>query len=318
MMVGRALAVLLLLPLSQAAPPPFAKKTYVFKKAGETSIELDVHRAESEEILPTLVWIHGGALLMGNRQGVPRNLLDLCRKEGFALVSIDYRLAPQAKLPDIVEDLKDAFGWIRGPGAGLAHLDANKLVVAGGSAGGYLTLLSGTAVTPRPLALVSYWGYGDVDGDWYTKPSEHYLKTLPRLTREEATGGLLDRVVTAPPDPPQAEARSRYYHYLRQNGLWTREVTGFEPGTDRAKLDPYCPVRKVTPAFPPTLLVHGTEDTDVPYELSAAMDRELTRQKVEHELVTVPGAGHGLSGGDRELVAQAHAKALDYIRKKLK
>jgi dipeptidyl aminopeptidase/acylaminoacyl peptidase len=48
------------------------------------------------------------------------------------------------------------------------------------------------------------------------------------------------------------------------------------------------------------------------------MDRELTRQKVEHELVTVPGAGHGLSGGDRELVAQAHAKALEYIRKKLK
>jgi len=150
------------------------------------------------------------------------------------------------------------------------------------------------------------------------KPSEHYRKTVPLYTREQATEGLSDALVTGPADRTQADARSRYYLYLRQNGLWTREVTGFEPGRDRAKLDPYCPVRNVTADFPPTMLVHGTDDTDVPYDLSAAMAKELERRKVEHELVTVPGAGHGLAGGDKALVADAHAKALEFIRKRLK
>ena len=57
---------------------------------------------------------------------------------------------------------------------------------------------------------------------------------------------------------------------------------------------------------------------DVPYEESAAMDKELTRHKVPHELITVRGAGHGLSGGDKKAVADAHAKALAFIRAHLK
>ena len=70
--------------------------------------------------------------------------------------------------------------------------------------------------------------------------------------------------------------------------------------------------------YPPTLLIHGTEDTDVPYELSAAMAKELERHKVPHELVTVKGAGHGLAGGDKQAVADAHARALAFIRRHLK
>jgi dipeptidyl aminopeptidase/acylaminoacyl peptidase len=65
------------------------------------------------------------------------------------------------------------------------------------------------------------------------------------------------------------------------------------------------------------MLVHGTEDTDVPYELSAAMAKELEHHKVPFELVTVRGAGHGLSGGDRKLVADAQAKAIEFIRTRL-
>ena len=48
------------------------------------------------------------------------------------------------------------------------------------------------------------------------------------------------------------------------------------------------------------------------------MAKELVRHKVQHELVTVKGAGHGLSGGDKKLVADAHAKALEFIRAQMK
>jgi dipeptidyl aminopeptidase/acylaminoacyl peptidase len=114
------------------------------------------------------------------------------------------------------------------------------------------------------------------------------------------------------------KARGRFYHYLRQNGLWTREVTGFDPVKDKADLDRYCPVRKVTADYPPTLLVLGTEDTDVPYQLSADVAKELARHEVPHELATVTGAGHGLSRGAPKLVADAHARALAFIRTHLK
>jgi len=303
---------------AEAADPAFTKKTYTYKTAGETNIQADVYRPEDAVVRPVLVWIHGGALIMGNRNFVPKQLLDLCRSEGFAVVSLDYRLAPEVKIPAIIEDIEDAFRWLREQGPKLLHIDPERLVVGGGSAGGYLTLMTGFRTKPRPRALVAYWGYGDVDGDWYTKPSEHYRKQ-PLVSKEEAYKAVGHKVVTgSEANPELLRNRGRFYLYLRQNGLWTREVTGFEPDKDRAKLDAFCPVRNVSPEYPPTLLIHGTVDTDVPYELSANMAKELARNKVPHELVTVRGAGHGLAGGDKKLVDEANDKAVTFIRQHLK
>jgi acetyl esterase/lipase len=309
-------ACMIMSSLSRADDAPaVVKKTYTYKPVGDLKIQADVYRPDDTAVRPVVVWIHGGALILGNRNSVPRNLLDLCRKEGFVLVSLDYRLAPEVKLPAIISDIEDAFHWLHDQGPKLCHLDPERVVVAGGSAGGYLTLMTGLRVKPRPLALVAYWGYGDVDGDWYTKPSEHYRKQS-LVSPEEANKQVGQHPVTG--SEPDLKARGRYYLYLRQNGLWTKDVTGFDPATERTKLDPYCPVRNVTPEYPPTILIHGTEDTDVPYELSAAMAQELGRHKVPHELITVRGAGHGLSGGDKKLVAEAHEKALAFIRMHLK
>jgi dipeptidyl aminopeptidase/acylaminoacyl peptidase len=217
------------------------------------------------------------------------------------------------QLPEIVADIKDAFRWLHEQAPELG-IDTERVVVSGGSAGGYLTMGAGIWVEPRPTALVAYWGYGDVDGDWYTKPSEFYRTAVPLIGEEEANGGVRKRVLAGVTDPTESQARSRYYLYLRQNGLWTREVTGFDPATDKEKLDPYCPVRNITEQYPPILMIHGTEDTDVPYQLSAEMAVELTRHKVSHLLITVPFAGHGLSGGDRIINDTAHDTALSFIR----
>jgi acetyl esterase/lipase len=299
-------------------PPALVKKTYTYKSAGEVKVQLDVHRPDDAKTRPTLVWIHGGALITGNKGGVPRNLLDLSRDEGYALVSIDYRLAPEVKVPDIISDLEDALRWIREEGPKQAQLDPDKMIVTGGSAGGYLTLVSGIRLKVKPRALVAYWGYGDVDGEWLSKPSEFYRTATALVSKEEALKGQSDKVLTGSEATFDGKARGRLYLYFRQNGLWTKEVTGFDPVRERAKIDPYCPVRNVTPQYPPTMLVHGTTDTDVPYEKSLDMEKEFIKHKVPHELVTVPGAGHGLSNGDKKLVAEAHEKALAFIREYMK
>jgi len=300
---------------ASAADPEFVKKIYTYKTIDGVDVQADVYRADDAHVRPVLAHFHGGALIMGSRAGVPKNLLDLCRDEGFALVSFDYRLAPELKLPAIVEDVEDALRWLRTKGPELFHVDPERLVVTGGSAGGYLTLLTGFRVRPRPKALVAYWGYGDVDGDWYAKPSAFYRTSAPLVDRAEAMRAVGGKVLTG--TSGGRSPRGQYYLYLRQNGFWTKEVTGFEPGRDHDKLTPYCPVRNVSREYPPTMLVHGTEDTDVPYDQSAAMTRELARHGVAHELVTVTGAGHGLAGGDKRQAAQAHEKALAFIRRHL-
>jgi acetyl esterase/lipase len=304
--------------VGRADEPAPAKKTYTYKTVDGTEVRADVYRPDDARVRPVVVWLHGGALIVGGRAGVPKQLLDLCRTDGFALVSFDYRLAPEVKLPAIIDDVRDAFRWLREQGPALLHIDPDRLVVTGGSAGGYLTMMTGVVIMPRPRALVAYWGYGDVDGDWYVKPSDYYRKHVPLVSKEEAEGAVGRKVLTTTDgDAAAGLRRGRFYHYLRQNGLWTKEVTGFDPETERRKLDPYCPVRNLTADYPPILMIHGTEDTDVPYEESAAMDRELARLNAPHELITVPGAGHGLAGGDRKLVDDAHARALAFIRKHL-
>src|SRR6185437_8399839 len=166
------------------------------------------------------------ALIVGSRNSVPRPLRDLCRAEGYALVSLDYRLAPEVKLPAIIEDVQDAFRWLREEGPKRLHIDPDRVVVSGGSAGGYLTLMTGFRVKPRPRALVAYWGYGDVDGDWYTKPSAHYRKAAKLVSEDEARKGVGGQVLAGAAGAQNAK-RALYYLFLRQNGLWTKEVTGF-------------------------------------------------------------------------------------------
>jgi acetyl esterase/lipase len=302
-----------------ADEPRFAKKTYTYKTVDGVQIQAEVWRPEDDKVRPGVVWIHGGALIVGNRHSVPGNITELCRKEGYVLISLDYRLAPEIKLPAIIEDIKDAFRWIRDKGPKLFHIDPDKIVVTGGSAGGYLTMMTGICVAPRPRALVAYWGYGDVDGPWYVKPSEHYRKTAALVMKEDAYKAVGKKVTTgAELSNAEMRARGRFYLYLRQNGFWTREVSGFDPEKEPRKLDPFCPVRNIKKDYPPILMIHGTKDTDVPYEESADMAKELARQKRAYELITVHGGGHGLGGADKKVVAEAHRRALDFIREQLK
>ena len=300
------------------ADTPFVQKTYTYKVVCDCKVEADVYRADDKVVRSGVVWIHGGALIVGSRRSIPQDLLGLCRDEGFVLVSIDYRLAPEVKLPSVIQDVQDAFRWIRGEGSKLFHVDPDRLVVTGGSAGGYLAMMTGICIKPPPQALVAYWGYGDVDGAWFTRPSRYYRQTIPRISEEEARRGVGSIVLTGTDgNTPQQEGRIRYYHWLRQNGLWTKELTGFDPDTEKQRLDPYCPVRNITGDYPAILMIHGTRDNDVPHEQSAAMAQEQARQHVRHELISVPGAGHGLRGGDQKLVGEARARALAFIRQHL-
>jgi acetyl esterase/lipase len=291
-------------------------RTHTYKTAGDLKIKADVYRFPDARMRPVVVWIHGGALIGGHRGEVPGRIREYAADSGYVLVSLDYRLAPETRLPQIIEDLEHAFQWIRRAGPEEFHIDASRMAVIGGSAGGYLTLTSGFRVKPRPAVLFSLWGYGDLIGDWYSKPSPHARHRQSKLSREDAyrqVSGL-----------PISDARDRkgdggaFYQYCRQTGTWPLAVSGWDPAESPERFYPFMPVKNVTADYPPTVLLHGTADTDVPFEQSAMMVEEFKRHSVPHLLISIEGGEHGLAGGNPKQIDAAYAEAFWFVDERLK
>jgi acetyl esterase/lipase len=298
-------------PIAFAQEAKVSKQTFTYKTVPQCAIKADVYQGRGKGPHPVVVWIHGGALIMGSRGGIDHALLNKLLQAGYVVVSMDYRLAPETKLPAIVEDLQDACKWVREKGPELFATDPKRMAVMGGSAGGYLTLVAGYQVEPPPRALVSFWGYGDIAGAWYARPDPFYSR-LPLVPSEEAYQAVGGPVLS---ESTGRNNRQRFYLYCRQQGLWPKEVVGHDPDREPGAFQAFCPLRNISTQYPPTLLIHGTKDTDVPYEQSELMDQELARHRVEHEMLTIPDAGHGLAGAKPAVVADVHNRALAFLNK---
>src|SRR5690242_11276222 len=78
-------------------------QTFVYKKAEGCDIEADVFSSNDSARKPVAVWIHGGALIQGSRKLPPDSrILRALLEQGFGVVSIGYRLAPETKLSAII------------------------------------------------------------------------------------------------------------------------------------------------------------------------------------------------------------------------
>lgn len=257
--------------------------TRVYKTFPGGAIRADVYATPGDGLRPAVVWIHGGALIGGDRSNLPAWQRRRYTDAGYVVVSIDYRLGPEHKLPEIVADVVDALAWVRGDGGTAFGIDPDRVGVVGHSGGGYLALTSGLHAAPPPQAIVSFYGYGEVTDPWYAEPDPFYCRQ-PAVDEVEARGGL---------DGPQ---RFRFYLWCRQNGRWPHEIGGHDPETERDWFAQYEPVRTLDASFPPSLLLHGERDTDVPFAESLLMAEALTRAGVPHTLLRRDTWGHGFDG----------------------
>lgn len=288
-----------------------SKQTFTYKVVEDCVIKADVYRETDNRMCPVIVFIHGGALI-GGRRNDPLIIIETLANAGYAVVSIDYRLAPETKLKNIIEDIYDAISWVRETGPALFNIDPNRIGIVGNSAGGYLTLMSGFIIDPPPKALVSFYGYGEIDGPWYCKPDPFYCQQ-PLVIESAARAAVGIRMIS---EISQPNNRKLFYLYCRQQGSWPKEVTGYDPEIEPNAFDPFCPIRNITIQYPPTLLLHGDEDTDVPYEQSLAMAKKLAVVGVPHQLITLLGKGHcfEVAGFADPTVANALNETLIFLK----
>ena len=287
------------------------KKTFVYKHIDGCEIKGDFYEAARTHA-PLIVYIHGGGLIWGSRQDMMSEQIELYLRHGFHVCTIDYRLAPETKLAGIVSDIEDALTWLRNEGAQQFPFDPEKIAVIGSSAGAFLALQTGTFAM-KPKAIISFYGYGSILGEWYHKPSTHYQKmtNVPEMLARQL---IQNKTISEAP----IERRYAIYMYCRQQGKWNEFVSDKNPITDAEELAAFCPIQHIAPDYPATLLLHGTKDEDVPYEESVAMRDALTTVGIKNELITIENGKHVF---DEEMkapaVKTAFVKVIDFLQTEL-
>lgn len=138
---------------TQPEPPALAAVENLSMPGPGGALALRLYRPRPG-VLPVLVYFHGGGWTIGDLDTHDVLCRQLALAGGCAVVSVDYRLAPEQRFPAAVEDCLAATRWLQVQGAAL-QLDGSRLAVGGDSAGGNLAavvaLMLRDAAAPAPL-----------------------------------------------------------------------------------------------------------------------------------------------------------------------
>lgn len=206
---------------------------------------------------PILVYIHGGAWILGFRRFQGRLLTRRLVHAGWVVVSIGYRLSPIARWPDHIVDVKRALAWVRAESARWSA-DPSRIAVSGGSAGGHLAALA--ALTPNYAA----WQPGFETAD----------TSIQACVPWYGVYDLLDR-------------RSHWPHGALRR-LWEIAIMRASVKDAHARYAEASPLTHLGPTAPPFLIVHGSHDTVVP----PAVARAFAEVHPRATYLEVPGAEH--------------------------
>ena len=145
-------------------------------------LRVRAYRPRSTELLPVVVWFHGGGWVVGTLDSHDPVCRALANRTPCVVVAVDYRLAPEAPFPAALDDAWAATQWVTREALKLGA-DASRVVVAGDSAGG--NLAAGVALRARdsglPLALQALV-YPVMDFDFESESYARYESGL-NLTR---------------------------------------------------------------------------------------------------------------------------------------
>jgi acetyl esterase len=224
--------------------------------AGE--IGARIYRPEDEAPLPVLVYFHGGGWVICDLDTHDATCRALANAAGCVVVSVDYRLAPEAKFPAAAEDCYAATCWVQENAASIGA-DPTRVAVAGDSAGGNLAAVVALMARERsgPALVHQLLIYPVIDHDFDT-PSY----------RDNADGYLLSRDMM----------KWFWGHYLE------RERQGDEPFAS--------PLRATSLAgLPPATVI--TAEYDPLRDEGEAYARRLDAEGVRTKLSRYDGMIHG-------------------------
>ncbi|MEQ8785033.1 MAG: alpha/beta hydrolase [Pirellulaceae bacterium] len=260
-------------------------KDIVFASPEGHELRLDLYLPKDVEHPPLVVFIHGGGW---RNNSYKKCLTPWLTDYGFAVASVGYRLSDAAKFPAQVHDCKAAVRWLRASAAKYGY-DAERIGVAGTSAGGHLALMLG--VTGGEDAME-----GDVGGNGdqssrvqaivdYFGPSDFVLRSKNQPVKTEK------------PDSP------------------VRLLLGVAASENEKLAKLASPAFHVSDDDAPLLILHGDKDTTVYLDQSQRMVDEYKRAGLDVMLEVVPGGGHG---GAAHFTSAYREKVAEFLRARLR
>jgi acetyl esterase/lipase len=235
----------------------------VYTRANGWEGKLDVYALRSQTPMPTVIFIHGGGWVQGTKEASVLSALPYIAM-GYSVVNVEYRLASVSLAPAAIEDCRCALRWV------VAHakdynFDPDRLIIAGPSAGGHLALTTGMLRT------------SDGFDRSCQAPDEPKVAAIVNFFGIADVADLLD----GPNKKPFPETWP-----------YTVQWLGNQPNRmEIAKAS--SPLTYVRAGTPPTISIHGDADPLVPYQHSVRLQEALQKAGIAHELVTIPGGGHG-------------------------
>ena len=209
---------------------------------------------------PVLVYIHGGAWVIGDKTSSEnRGFLDAALAAGYAVASINYRLAQNAQWPAQIYDCKAAVRFLRA-NAKTYNLDPDRMVAVGASAGAHLAQFMG-ATNGSPGYEEVGMGNPDVSSDVQAVVSFYGISDLTTWKMED----WLSEITTTGKDPVTTLLGDGY----------TREEA----------LDA-SPITHISAETPPMFIAHGLNDTTVNPDESTAFAPLLSRLIGEEQVDT--------------------------------
>jgi acetyl esterase/lipase len=250
---------------------------YATKSSAE---KLDIYLPNDQTgPFPVIISVHGGAFKSGDKSG-ELDFLSAALASGYAVAAVNYRLSGEAIFPAAINDVKAAIRFIKA-NADTYQINAQQVVLWGGSAGGNLVALAGTTAGSDELYDPAL-GYTDISDDvaavvdWF---GPIYFSTMDEEFAALGTSGVMG--ATSAASSPESV-------YLGQT-VGTSEA---EPLVKQASPQTY--ITSDDPAF---YIQHGTADRNIPITQSvnfaAALTTVLGSDKVVFE--QLDGAGHGTS-----------------------
>lgn len=237
----------------------------VYGEAGGEKLTMDYYPPAGPAPHPIAIIIHGGGFVAGNsKNGSEAYCADFLAPAGYAVFSINYRLAPKYPYPAMVEDVQRAVRYLR-YNAKTWQADPNRIALVGGSAGGYLSNMAGVLnaggikgakdavdrTSARVQAVVTLFG----PSDFRNQPVNDHVRAL--------LGPLIQAKGEA---AAQAEASPAMH------------ITGDEP---------------------PFLLIHGDKDQSVPLYQSTHLQAVLKSQGVPCDLIVIANGPHATGSWHR-------------------
>jgi acetyl esterase/lipase len=283
---------------SDDAPPFKRQQDVIYGRKYGTALTMDVFTPRKPNGAAVVAVVSGG--WFSSHDHINPAYYRLLLDRGYTVFAVVHGSQPKYTIPEVVADMHRALRYIRHHAADY-HIDADRIGITGGSAGGHLSLMQGTAGTagdPNAKDPVDRASSRVAAVACFFPPTDflNYGET-----GKVALGRGTLKNFKAPFDFRDFDPKTRSFELI------TDETKRREIGKQIS------PVYHVTPDDAPTLIIHGDADKLVPIQQAELIITKLKEAGIPAQLVVKQGASHGWPGMEKDMATIA-----DWFDKHLK